>query len=317
MSISKIISGSALLVIIFLSVSLLTSCGSPGVMDSREASYDYAEESLVPAPAADMAAGSPEYGFTEVERVDEVVGDSALRHVIRNGSIDLTVRNTRETIKTIQQMVSAADGIISYSYVYEIREGVYGANLTIRVPQERFDSMMAQLEPLGKAANIQTSQDDVTMQYVDLESRLNNQKAQEARLVEILEMANNVEEVLEVERELYRVRGEIESMSAQFRHLRDRVNYSTIELRMKEEVIPTQTISPGAFENFGEKLLQSFIGGVNFVLRAVSAVAVALSALLPVLILFGVIGYLIFIITRRVSRKKKAAAAEKKGSTAS
>jgi len=317
MSISKIISGSALLVIIFLSVSLLTSCGSPGVMDSKEASYDYAEESLVPAPAADMAAGSPEYGFTEVERVDEVVGDSALRHVIRNGSIDLTVRNTRETIKTIQQMVSAADGIISYSYVYEIREGVYGANLTIRVPQERFDSMMAQLEPLGKAANIQTSQDDVTMQYVDLESRLNNQKAQEARLVEILEMANNVEEVLEVERELYRVRGEIESMSAQFRHLRDRVNYSTIELRMKEEVIPTQTISPGAFENFGEKLLQSFIGGVNFVLRAVSAVAVALSALLPVLILFGVIGYLIFIITRRVSRKKKAAAAEKKGSTAS
>jgi hypothetical protein len=286
-------------------------------MDSKEASYDYAEESLVPAPAADMAAGSPEYGFTEVERVDEVVGDSALRHVIRNGSIDLTVRNTRETIKTIQQMVSAADGIISYSYVYEIREGVYGANLTIRVPQERFDSMMAQLEPLGKAANIQTSQDDVTMQYVDLESRLNNQKAQEARLVEILEMANNVEEVLEVERELYRVRGEIESMSAQFRHLRDRVNYSTIELRMKEEVIPTQTISPGAFENFGEKLLQSFIGGVNFVLRAVSAVAVALSALLPVLILFGVIGYLIFIITRRVSRKKKAAAAEKKGSTAS
>jgi hypothetical protein len=304
--------GITLLVIICLAGLLLSSCGSGAVMDSSEVSYDYAEESYAPAPSADMAERSAETGYTEVKRVDGVVGESALRYVIRNGSIDLTVQNTRETIKSIQDLVAVADGLISYSYVYEIREGIFGANLTIRVPQERFDSMMAQLEPLGKAANIQTGQDDVTMQYVDLESRLNNQKAQEARLVEILEMANNVEEVLEVERELYRVRGEIESMTAQFRYLSDQVNYSTIEVSIKEEIIPTQSISPGAFDKFGERLLQSFIGGVNFVFRAISSVAVALVALLPVIVLLGIFGYLILIITRRATRKKKAAAEEKK-----
>ena len=304
--------GITLLVIICLAGLLLSSCGSGAVMDSSEVSYDYAEESYAPAPSSDMAERSAETGYTEVKRVDGVVGESALRYVIRNGSIDLTVQNTRETIKSIQDLVAAADGLISYSYLYEIREGVYGANLTIRVPQERFDSMMAQLEPLGKAANIQTGQDDVTMQYVDLESRLNNQKAQEARLVEILEMANNVEEVLEVERELYRVRGEIESMTAQFRYLSDQINYSTIEVSIKEEIIPTQSISPGAFDKFGERLLQSFIGGVNFVFRAISSVAVALVALLPVIVLLGIFGYLILIITRRATRKKKAAAEEKK-----
>ncbi len=312
MSTRKNVSGITLLLIIGLSGLLLSSCGSATVMDSTEVSYDYAEESYAPAPSAGMDAGSAEYGYTEVKRVDGVAGESALRYVIRNGSIDLTVQNTRETIKSIQELVTAADGIISYSYVYEIREGVHGAYLTIRVPQERFDSVMTQLEPLGKAANIRTGQDDVTMQYVDLESRLNNQKAQESRLVEILEMANNVEEVLEVERELYRVRGEIESMTAQFRYLSDQVNYSTIEISIKEEVIPTQTISPGAFENFGEKLLQSFIGGVNFVFRAISTVAVAMVALLPVVILLGIVGYLIWIITRRASRKKKASIEEKK-----
>ena len=304
--------GITLLVIICLAGLLLSSCGSGAVMDSSEVSYDYAEESYAPAPSADMAERSAETDYTEVKRVDGVVGESALRYVIRNGSIDLTVQNTRETIKSIQDLVAAADGLISYSYFYEIREGVYGANLTIRVPQERFDSMMAQLEPLGKAANIQTGQDDVTMQYVDLESRLNNQKAQEARLVEILEMAESVEEVLEVERELYRVRGEIESMTAQFRYLSDQVNYSTIEVSIKEEIIPTQSISPGAFDKFGERLLQSFIGGVNFVFRAISSVAVALVALLPVIVLLGIFGYLILIITRRATRKKKAAAEEKK-----
>lgn len=304
--------GITLLVIICLSGLLLSSCGSASVMDSGGDSYDYAEESYAPAPSAEMAERSAEDGYTEVKRIDGVVGDSALRYVIRNGSIDLTVQNTRETIKSIQNLVTAADGIISYSYLYEIREGVYGASLTIRVPQERFDSMMAQLEPLGKAANIQTGQEDVTMQYVDLESRLNNQKAQEARLVEILEMAENVEEVLEVERELYRVRGEIESMTAQFRFLSDQVNYSTIEVSIKEEIDPTQTISPGAFDKFGERLLQSFIGGVNFVFRAISSVVVALVALLPVIILLGIIGYLIWILTKKATRKKKAAAEEKK-----
>ena len=305
--------GITLLVIICLSGLLLSSCGSAAVMDSGGVSSDYAEESYASAPSPEMAERSAEDGYTEVKRVDgAVVGDSELRYVVRNGSIDLTVQNTRETIKNIQDFVTAADGIISYSYLYEIREGVYGASLTIRVPQERFDSIMAQLEPLGKAANIQTGQDDVTMQYVDLESRLNNQKAQEARLVEILEMAESVEEVLEVERELYRVRGEIESMTAQFRFLSDQVNYSTIEVSIKEEIDPTQTISPGAFDKFGERLLQSFIGGVNFVFRAISAVAVALVALLPVIILLGIIGYLIWIITRRATRKKKAAAEEKK-----
>jgi hypothetical protein len=301
-----------LLVIICLSGLLLSSCGSSAVMDSNEVSYEYAEESYAPTPGADKAGSSAEQGYTEVKRVDGVGSESALRYVIRNGSIDLTVQNTRDTIKSIQDMVTAADGIISYSYVYEIREGVYGASLTIRVPQERFDAMMTQLEPLGKAANIQTGQDDVTMQYVDLESRLNNQKAQEARLVEILEMANNVEEVLEVERELYRVRGEIESMTAQFRYLSDQVNYSTIEVSIKEEINPTQSISPGPFDKFGERLLQSFIGGVNFVFRAISAVVVALVALLPVIVLLGIIGYLIWIITKRAARKKQAAAEEKK-----
>ncbi len=311
MSTKRIVLGTALLLIICLTGLLLTSCGAAGVLPSPQASYDYAEESSAPAPGGDMAVFDEEQGYTDLKRVNGGVGDSTLRFVIRNGSIDLTVENTRETIKTIQTLVTAAEGIISYSNVYEFREGLYAANLTIRVPQDRFDAVMSQLEPLGKAANIQTGQDDVTMQYVDLESRLNNQKAQEARLVEILEMAENVEEVLEVERELFRVRGEIESMTSQFNYLKDQVSYSTINISLREEIIPTQTISPGAFDKFGERLLQAFVGGINFVFRAISSVAVALVALIPVFALLALIIYLIILISRKISRKKKESAEKK------
>ncbi len=312
MSAKKTGLGITLLLVICLFGLLLSSCGPATVMESDGASYDDAVESIAPAPAAEMSESTDDYSYTEAKRVNGDVGENALRHVIRNGSIELAVQNTRKAIDDIQNLVNAAEGIISYSYVFEIMEGVYGAYLTIRVPQERFDLMMTQLEPLGKAANIQTSQDDVTMQYVDLESRLNNQKAQEARLVEILEMAVNVEEVLEVERELFRVRGEIESMTAQFRHLSDQINYSTIEVSLREEIIPTQTISPGAFDKFGERLLESFNRGVNFVFRAISSLVIALVALVPAIILLGLVGYLIWVLTRRAIRKKKTAEEEKK-----
>lgn len=302
----KFITSLAFGLILCLTGLLLSSCGSSGSMMPEEASYDTAYEESY-APDADSEMREAEYGSPELKTaVNGGAGQSAVRFIIRNGSLELTVQDTRETIKTVRELVNSVEGVISYSNVYEIKEGIYGAYLTLRVPQERFDAVMLQLETLGKAANIQTGQDDVTMEYVDLESRLNNQKAQEARLVEILEMATTVEEVLEVERELYRVRGEIESMTAQFRYLSDQVAYSTIDLTLKEEIVPTQTITPGAFDRIGERLREAFIGGFNIVLRGISSVLIALVALLPLFVLLAIVGYLIWLLSRKISAKKKA-----------
>ena len=142
------------------------------------------------------------------------------------------------------------------------------------------------------------------MHYLDLESRLKNQQAQEARLVEILEMAETVEEVLEVEKELYRVRGEIESMTAQFTQLQDQVSYATINLSLREETIPTENISQNAFENLGERIMQALIGSINFILNAISALIIALIAIIPVLIVIGVFVIVILWIVRKVKARK-------------
>ena len=296
----------ALILVTGLVGMLLTSCGAASFESQDEAGGDYS--------TSDSSSPAPEYAMTAVEslepdikRVDGGVGETTLRHVIRTGSIDLAVSNTRETIKEIRSIVKKADGIISSSYIYEIREGQYGASLTLRIPEKLFDAVMEQLEAFGKATNIQTGLDDVTMQYVDLESRLNNQKAQEVRLIEILEMAETVEEVLEVERELYRIRGEIEVMTAQFTYLQDQVSYATINLSLEEEENPTANISPGAFDNFGGRIMQAFIGSINFVLNAFSKVTIAFSALLPVLIVLGLPIFLIILLVRKVAKRKQAA----------
>jgi len=288
---------------------LLASCAAPayymGTDDmvaeeaAMDAEYIYSNRSGV--------ADAPEVDFGK-EMLDGRVGESSLRHVIRTGSIELTVTDPREKISEVRVIVENSEGMISSSNIYEIRDGQYGANLTLRIPNVNFDPVMEQLQALGRARNVQTGTDDVTMQYIDLQSRLNNQQAQEERLVEILEMAETVEDVLEVERELFRIRGEIETMTAQMNHLQDQVSYATIYLNIREETIPTGGISPGAFENLGGRIGEAFIGSINFVLNAVSIAIIAFSALLPILLVLGITVILIVLLARRLSRRKKAAA---------
>lgn len=285
---------------------ILTSCGAVSYMDSRGVSDEYIGPESPPFEAYDdmaKSADAPERG----EVFNGRVGETALRRIIRSGSIELTVEDTRETIREIRGMIETKEGIISSSNIYEMREGQYGANLTLRIPNKNFDSVMAQLETYGKATNIQTGLDDVTMHYIDLESRLNNQKAQEKRLVEILDMAETVEEVLEVEKELYRVRGEVETMTAQFNYLKDQVSYSTIHLLIREETIPTGTVSPSAFHDLGSRIAQAFIGSINVVLNSVSFIIIAFSALLPILIILGVIVILVWLLVRKLSKRKDKA----------
>lgn len=291
--------------IIVMAGLLLTSCAAA---DRYVDSGHVAMEDVIMAPEQAQERALVEEAPTadlDIKVLDERVGDSKLRHIIRTGSIELTVTDTQDKISEVRSIVEGAEGIISNSNVYEIRDGQYGAHLTLRVPNNNFDQVMEQLQALGKAKNVQTGTDDVTMQYIDLESRLKNQKVQEERLREILDMAETVEEVLEVERELNRVRGEIETMTAQLNHLKDQVSFSTINLTIREETIPTEKISSGPFENLGNRIGEAFVGSVNFILNAVSYMIIAFSALLPILIVLGIVVAIILLLVRSLIKRNK------------
>jgi len=293
-----------LMVLIGFSLLVISSCAAPAYyMGADEAVFEDADYAPAPEERAAMEATDTDY---KTYTNGEVAGERHVRHVIRNGSIELTVSDTREKIRDIHNIAEEAGGVISNSNIYEMREGQYGANLTLRIPENNFSRVMNELETLGKARNIQTGSDDVTMQYVDLESRLNNQKAQEERLIEILEMAETVEDVLEIERELYRVRGEIESMTAQLNHLDDLVSLATIHVNLREEAIPTGELTTGPFEGLWSRIVQTFTGSINFILNATSIVIIALTALLPVLFILAVITFLTVIVVRKLSKRKRA-----------
>lgn len=299
-----------LMALIGFSLFVISSCAAPAYyMGTDEAAVEDVAVDYAPAPEERAAMESPDADYdTSVNGA--VAGERDVRHVIRNGSIELTVSDTRKIVSEIHSVAEEAGGIISSSNIYEMREGRYGANLTLRVPENSFSRVMNELETLGKARNIQTGSDDVTMQYIDLESRLNNQKAQEERLIEILEMAETVEDVLEIERELYRVRGEIESMTAQLNRLDDLVSLATIHVNLLEEAIPTGELTTGPFDGLWSRIIQTFTGSINFILNATSIIIIAFSALLPVLIILTVITFLIVVVIRKLSKRKRAKASQ-------
>ncbi len=295
-----------LMVLIGFSLLVISSCAAPAYyMGTDEAAVEDVAVDYAPAPEERAAMEATDTDYKTYTN-GEVAGERHVRHVIRNGSIELTVSDTREKIRDIHSIAEEAGGVISNSNIYEMREGQYAANLTLRIPENNFSRVMDELETLGKARNIQTGSDDVTMQYVDLESRLNNQKAQEERLIEILEMAETVEDVLEIERELYRVRGEIESMTAQLNRLDDLVSLATIQVNLREEAIPTGELTTGPFEGLWTRIVQTFTGSVNFLLNATSITIIAFSALLPVLILLAFITLIIVLVVRKLSKRKRA-----------
>ncbi len=295
-----------MMVLIGFSLFVISSCAAPAYyMGADEAAVEDVAVDYAPAPEerAAMEATDTDY---EIYTDGAVAGERHVRHVIRDGSIELTVTDTRGKIRDIHSIAEEAGGVISSSNIYEMREGQYAASLTLRIPENNFSRVMNELETLGKARNIQTGSEDVTMQYVDLESRLNNQKAQEERLIEILEMAETVEDILEIERELYRVRGEIESMTAQLNRLDDLVSLATIHVNLREEAIPTGELTTGPFEGLWTRIVQTFTGSINFILNATSIIIIAFSALLPVLIILAVVTFLIIVVIRKLSKRKRA-----------
>ncbi len=227
-----------------------------------------------------------------------------LRFVIRTGSLELIIVDARKSAEEIGQLATAAGGIISESQLYEVGSGQYAAELSLRIPESRFDSFIAQLEELGEATDIRKASEDVTLTYLDLETRIKNLKAEEERLREILTEAKTVEDILKVEQELFRVRGESEAMTAQFTHLQDQVAFSTIRIFLREKPSAGQSISQKPFANLGERLKEAFFQSINFISSATAFILVALTALLPVLVIVALIIVAVVALRRALRRRK-------------
>ncbi len=155
------------------------------------------------------------------------------RKIISTANLQLEVDNVHSIFNKITNITLQQGGFISGSSVYGYDERKNG-QMTLRVPQKNFYIAIEQIEALGTVKSRDVRGQDVTEEYIDISARLGNLQKQETRLSEILKMANTVKDVLEVERELERVRGEIERLTGRMNYLEQSIEMSTITVNANE-----------------------------------------------------------------------------------
>ncbi|MEW6241146.1 MAG: DUF4349 domain-containing protein [Chloroflexota bacterium] len=209
------------------------------------------------APAAEPASGAPEAEkstLPEVAVYDTGAGVQALaapRMVIKNAEVRLLVADTDAAIDRATQVVGDVGGYIISSRIWYA--DYYGQNLkyatiTIGVPVDQFETALRRLRGLAvRVVDENASGEDVTDQYVDLESQLVNLEATRDRIKSFLEDAKTVDEALRINQQLSEIERQIEEIKGRMNYLNDRSSFSTITINLEPEfpeITPTPTVTP-------------------------------------------------------------------------
>jgi hypothetical protein len=215
--------------------------------------------------------------------------------LIRTGHAAVEVDSVDVGIARVRQLAEATGALIANTTVQAGREQQRSASLELRVPSDRFDAVVNGLAPIGKVESVNITAQDVGEEFVDLTARLANARRLEARLIELLaNRTGRLSDVLTVERELARVREQIERYEGRLRYLQSRVAVSSLTVVVHEPA-PVVATRPG--ENvIGEAFVEAW--------RRFVRITAGFIASLGVLIPLGALGFGAFVIGRRYLPRK-------------
>lgn len=245
---------------------------------SSGVSYDEA------IPVTSMAA--PDGKSADDIRFGEQDSDESTnvqRQVIKQGDISFQSKNVAADYEQVKKLVASFRAQIEHeNQSKEYDRMTY--HLTIRVPSKHYDSLLNTLASIAwRLDNKSSNAEDVTEQYYDLETRIKNKKALEARYLELLKQTKTMRDILEIENSLNNVRSEIESMEGRFRYLKNQISMSTIRVQMYEMLPAAEYQSPR--KSFIERLTEGMGKGWNGFLSFMVVVV----SLWPFWILFGLV----------------------------
>lgn len=153
------------------------------------------------------------------------------RQIISNASLSIEVEPVEPAIDQVRAIAEGLGGFVEQLSSYGSDKDQQ-ANLTVRVPQDQFFTAVDRIEALGKVQGRNLGSEDVSEQFIDLEARLKSSLREEESLLGLLERAEKVAEILTIERELSRVRSDIERAQGQLNFLERRVDLSTISVSL-------------------------------------------------------------------------------------
>lgn len=265
--------------------------------------YAYSEES---AYEGDYKAGDTDF------QSSEILNDSA-RKLIKTYNLDIETETFDELMASIEERISFYRGYIqdmnSYNgSLYNGTRSSRSANMTVRIPSSNLESFV---QFVGEASNITNKSlnvQDVTLQYVDTESRKETYEIEQERLLSLLEKTENVEDMIALESRLSEVRYKLESQASQLRIYDNLVDYATVYLYVNE----VTKYTPPTPISYGERVARSFEDAISNWVEGLKDFVVGFVGAVPGLLTFIVIAAILFFVIRAIvkSKKKKSKALE-------
>ena len=185
---------------------------------------------------------------SEAESGQDQPGKVTERKIIYTASLEVVVEQFDDVQSKISKLVDQNDGFISSANIDRMTGERRSGRWTVRIPVANYREFLDAVGGIGVPAARNENASDVTEEFVDIEARIANKKKLEARIVELLERPDDkIQHVIEVERELARVREAIERMEGRMRYLADATSLTTVDIFVREErdYVPPQALTLG------------------------------------------------------------------------
>jgi Domain of unknown function (DUF4349)/Putative zinc-finger len=237
----------------------------------------------------------------EGEESEANAGVPEIPMIARTAGMTLVAKEFDKTRAELEAILKRHNGYVGEMSVSAPSDAGRTLTATLRVPAPQLDAALSELKQLGRVENESQGGEEVTAQYVDVEARLKNAQHTEQRLTEILRSrTGKLQDVLKVELEIDRVRGEIEQMQAEKKELTKRVAFSTVNTTIKEEYhAKLQTAPPST----GSRFHNAAVDGYNSVIEGLVSVGLFLLSAGPSLLIWAAI---LFFPVRWLWRKVRA-----------
>ena len=280
-------------------VLVLAACGGETSRQEEMAVMDMSAPAAPPTSVAsggrvgqEMAVRIRQEGLTAGQQASV-----APSMVIRTGTATVEVDSVEAAVARVQRLAVQLGGYVGNTSVSTGDEEQRSATIELKIPAARFDQAVSGLRPVGRVESVQTQAQDVGEEYVDLAARNANARRLEERLLALLATrTGKLEDVLAVEREMARVRQEIDVQEGRLRYLRSRVAVSTLTVTLHEPrpVVGDYPGSSPIAEAFRE-MWRNFIGFV-------AGFIASLGILVPLALILAALVWAL----RRLRRRRKA-----------
>lgn len=287
----------------------MSACGSAAKSEIMQSVNGNGAYSTGSSWGSDLAM--PDYGQSEEMLRDEVINQTtskenavqSSRKVIKTAKLSVQTRDYDAFSAALEKKVAEVNAYFQYAdvsntdYRGDRKQGTY----TIRVPEANLNQFLAGVEDIATVTNKTVGEQDVTLSYVDTESRIKSLKIEQDSLLELLKQAQDLDYIIRLQSRLTEVRYEIENYESQLRTFDDKIAYSTVNISAFE----VQRVSEPVPKTVGERISSGWKNTMINISEGTQNFVVWFVVNLPYLVFWGIVITIAVIVVKKKIKKTK------------